>query len=741
MRKTQAKLIEKAKKANFPDVYIEILSDESYTIKQLDSIYGYFYKNKDCEDPSLYVQEVIFQCEYMNSIKNKTTKQQLESLEAWLLPQYVEDVLIGSKKKQRYFKMMCFINNKLKEEGQECDVRHELILNYLYRHLLNRQTPTWLVNEVLRKIFLNPPKAELVSNIFTFDKESINDFLHKKKESVLYYFITRDIKDQILKVDISELHGFYDKNRSCYSIEGNEYEKIFTIVGDKIKVNKEYLDAKILENNGMLKIVYSFVQEKELKTADHGETIFKTYYKYALSDEANIKKINECASILNSPFKTNMENYSLYVNMKNTGFINITYREYKSIKGGIEEFDGWRAEDEAKVRTLVIAPDGRLYKELYKKNNLRPLSFREFYFLYMNDNVLSELLHRIFDCYASLNPFYKDVLSDCKQIDEAVMPLSFNEVMNYHNRAELIKTKYKTAEFINVKWNKRNIHISYMLIKSFAKAQYGTSRNILVQQQAVSLLEKSKKYRNLQDKIIHFLSAILLENIKTGEIKNSSVDVKKIKKDAERELYDNISTNLLPNEIESFANQRLDEQLNSEDLVRTTEDYIKMCFQNKEKVRLNVYSIRQMYNLHDRISSNKTNYEKNTGEVKVPKNSQFNELREILPENFEWIKTRKRLILETELQNHCVWSYAYAITADKCAIYSFIDINGNHSNDRKPKRYTIEFIRRKGKYIVNQVQGKNNKANSKEMEEYIQSILDECERKKGEKNQNALHNI
>lgn len=102
-----------------------------------------------------------------------------------------------------------------------------------------------------------------------------------------------------------------------------------------------------------------------------------------------------------------------------------------------------------------------------------------------------------------------------------------------------------------------------------------------------------------------------------------------------------------------------------------------------------------------------------------------------MPPEFEWIKTRKRLIMETELQNHCVWSYAGSITEDRCAIYSFVDKNALHTSDGKPKRYTIEFQQKKdGTYFVNQVQGKNNAANAGGMKEYIQSLLMSCTQKR-----------
>lgn len=52
----------------------------------------------------------------------------------------------------------------------------------------------------------------------------------------------------------------------------------------------------------------------------------------------------------------------------------------------------------------------------------------------------------------------------------------------------------------------------------------------------------------------------------------------------------------------------------------------------------------------------------------VPKNSRFKDLK--LPSEFEYITTKKRLVKETAVQHHCVWSYTNSINKDRCAIYS-----------------------------------------------------------------------
>lgn len=60
-----------------------------------------------------------------------------------------------------------------------------------------------------------------------------------------------------------------------------------------------------------------------------------------------------------------------------------------------------------------------------------------------------------------------------------------------------------------------------------------------------------------------------------------------------------------------------------------------------------------------------------------------------MPENYELIKTPKRLVNEGILQKNCVASYASRINSDQCIIYSVVFENVRH---------TIEIGRINGHY-------------------------------------------
>lgn len=117
------------------------------------------------------------------------------------------------------------------------------------------------------------------------------------------------------------------------------------------------------------------------------------------------------------------------------------------------------------------------------------------------------------------------------------------------------------------------------------------------------------------------------------------------------------------------------------------EDYIDMIFDlHEENHHLNIKSMNRLIQEHDELAQRieREVYEEDIKNVKVKKNSVFNHLTTMLPENqFEWIRDGERLFQEGYEQHNCVVTYASCITDDDSAIYSAV-INGH--------RYTIEFV-------------------------------------------------
>lgn len=117
------------------------------------------------------------------------------------------------------------------------------------------------------------------------------------------------------------------------------------------------------------------------------------------------------------------------------------------------------------------------------------------------------------------------------------------------------------------------------------------------------------------------------------------------------------------------------------------EDYVDMVISlHEENHHLNIKSMNRLIQEHDELAQRieREVYEEDIKNVKVKKNSVFNHLATMLPEDqFEWIRDGERLFKEGHEQHNCVVTYASCITDDESAIYSAI-INGH--------RYTIEFV-------------------------------------------------
>lgn len=117
------------------------------------------------------------------------------------------------------------------------------------------------------------------------------------------------------------------------------------------------------------------------------------------------------------------------------------------------------------------------------------------------------------------------------------------------------------------------------------------------------------------------------------------------------------------------------------------EDYVDMAISlHEENHHLNIKSMNRLIQEHDELAQRieREVYEEDIKNVKVKKNSIFNHLATMLPEEqFEWIRDGERLFKEGHEQHNCVISYASCITDDDSAIYSAV-INGH--------RYTIEFV-------------------------------------------------
>lgn len=435
---------------------------------------------------------------------------------------------------------------------------------------------------------------------------------------------------------------------------------------DVVSYNENYLEKE--EKNGELIITkYGFSKDK-----------IDNFIKISLDYKTDIH-LDQTGCIVHFNIRDNL-----------TCSLIIEFFSQNSIIDGKIEF-----EHKFISKKIVIFPDEGIYEE--NRDKFYPLSLKNFWHY---KKCIPEIFNILINIYASQNLLFKDIINDCEILFsdnfpeewEYLIPISINDIMKFHNKKEMLTTLYKTANEIKIKWNKININYAYLIIKAYPYLN-DKSKNILINQKFY--------YCNKNDKIPN---CDMFYN-------------KRIKMRIQKFLYF-IIYNQINNKIDTvyFENETLSEILN---------DYINMCFLTKTKIRLDIKTFNQLTKIHDKLSQEK--YKTMTSKVKIPKDSCFKNLRKILPKDFEWIKSRQRLINETVMQHHCVWSYADYITKDISAIYSYFDEEGKYG---KPARYTIEFRCNKSKnnkkYYIAQVQGKYNSVNTYEIKKDIQNILDEA---------------
>lgn len=726
MRKGQIVILNEAQQYELNDNIISILKREDLTLKQLNDIVHYCYAQ-------IYIynqnQDDIYN-EVLRIVENKW-------ISGFTLP-YGKDTLLNSSKKRNIFKLYDYLNidKYRKENPSKCADMYNLY--NLYVELLYND----IQFKHIKSLYRLYKKDKTILNCFNnYRLPNINN------SNIVFY--THFLEYIINELDKGEpFHNYVFSNRmteqvfnkNCENIDLNKmlFEYFLSLTSNiELPYDETNFDKYFIKENGVYylnfeKIVvekYPPITKAVLKSFDF--KLLRNSYSYSYYN--NIIQMNEDIFdkykqlVMDNGITVtlnNIKSISTKIVIKTNGTINIYIREYKGntilSSGKLQTYD----ETKSNKNDIVIFPNGDIYKKT-KNEKLVPISFKELYDLRNLNNDTKKLVDCIISEVSKMTPIFKDISRDFEITN--LFPIKFNDLYKYHTKNELMKDIYGLAKDLPINYNKININLSYLIVKSYNYVN-DRSKKILIQlkDKDNSILKlinccitKSWQRLTYKRKVFFFLQSIIIYTI------NEKTDWGKTKKKYIEENLNFIAENILDAEFNEF------EENCADDMVIQVGDYVNMCIYSnkrvKPKVDLSISNIHTLIEKHNDVSwlSRKSG----TKPVKVPKDSVFNDLRKILPKEFEWIKNRKRLILETELQHHCVWSYADKISSDMCAIYSYVDKDGSKSlcNDGKPKRYTIEFNFNKqdGTYYVVQVQGKYDAVNSSDVQNYIYKILNE----------------
>ena len=360
--------------------------------------------------------------------------------------------------------------------------------------------------------------------------------------------------------------------------------------------------------------------------------------------------------------------------------------------------------------SLWFTLDNHVLMDMYAKkmsgssSHFVPAAINNIYKKQSDNEFLMNMLH---DFAADLNfKFLKDVLSDFDATKHKLATITFNDAMSYHNRREFVNDKYPNVSSLQIDFNKVNLNLAYALYKTIGyvdESQYG----YLSQIRSLDFIPDNEEITSKTVASIFLKNYYLHYKDYLNKITNKDI--------AWRD-----------DEDDYIYNGEYDKKLKpwQNTFVICVRDYMSAAVSLNHKVMLN-HSIKRIIEDHDELSEsmNLKDYLKRMRgkKLKVPKNSQFNKLRKILPDDFEWIKTKTRLANESAMQHHCVWQYSDYISSDSSAIYSYVDSGckfGPH-----PFRYTIEFKVSHGEYYIAQMQRFRNRGGSAELKEYLNGLI------------------
>lgn len=291
--------------------------------------------------------------------------------------------------------------------------------------------------------------------------------------------------------------------------------------------------------------------------------------------------------------------------------------------------------------------------------------------------LIGTILSWFFQCIKDAKEcVWKDIMAYSVRDYDLLPAFACNEITAGHTLNEVMNAHYKNAGFVD--WSRCDLRLGYFIMQALPLVNE-KSRNFLLANKYMSFEEFMKTY------CVH--------------AKRIYVDPEIKRADSRRYV------------VKRFLSEIIQKRIGAdEDAI--IYDYVNMSEMLHRKILVMFTSERKVNDAHDDLVKELT--AKNTPRVKVPKNSKFNRLAKLLPDNMEWIKSKKRLVQEGSEMHNCVACYADDINKDSCAIYSFMYNN---------KRYTIEFVTYKNRYSIKQLYGVCNSEPDADVEDYVKGFL------------------
>lgn len=667
MRKGQQKYIDKINNKNISEDVKQLFYDEKYTIEE----YGLFYRNVNIDADTLK--------KGVDKVKNITPKWKKAVLYDTFC-RYNKDF---NDEQIEFIVDFSAINYYLRKNGdintiKEMFIKYKEELSKLQKTNLHPTSDNYyIVLKKKRDIFIS-----IISEAANNSKIRIFDYLD--------LLFQNDINNKTLVFfEYAILHRIPLKNIQKVWDKVSYIEDFKMVFLEELYDNWSSLLDKYFDKNSFLSsynnLSRSLLYKNERYCSPKYEDVLKTVKNLGVDCDLKISK--NSLTISRTPHTS--------------GYIIFEYTRYNNVSVKQDSREHWNSANTLKI---FLFPDGGIYYNLYKNNSrissnkLYPLSLKKLinmqgYF----GTLLSDFTHNLINFYIKKGSLIARDLEGYIDYNRFFIPGNINDIMICHNKSEMI-SKYKIFQNPNTS----DINVLYAVSKVYPfvnEKSKGILRNLKTFDEIYTTdnigncsFSNNKKYIH-GSTITYFLTLVLSKRvINDSDIMKSLKFMAHIGDDDKKEKRNELMTNI--------------------------RDYIICCIDNKIPINLGFKSYKKVIEEHQRIIDDiaLVRYKNEATEFEIPENSKFNRLREILPENFEWIQDKDRLVLESTIMHHCVYSYGNKIAADRCAIYSCY-------YEKENKRYTIEFCFHNGKYTINQIQSKYDRGCSPEFREYLYSLL------------------
>lgn len=295
-------------------------------------------------------------------------------------------------------------------------------------------------------------------------------------------------------------------------------------------------------------------------------------------------------------------------------------------------------------------------------------------FLYKNfqlKDIKLPLLSSIFPDYLKSlekeNPIMNEIIEDLKKEKESLnVPFDFQLLKEVRNKKELIELKLQKVKRKYKTYNCFN-KMSLNGVYSLLKANKYLEEKDFPKYQNVDYKEfHLKEQRRVQSFLMYLIKKIMVEEIKD-----------------ENYLYDYIR--------------------------------VLIMLKGKYKINLNIKTNKKLISEHDKIYKiyKKAKFRKD--KMVIEENNPFLKLK--LPKDIKILDTKKKLFDEGERMEHCAYTYLPHINNGRCMLYTYL---------KDGKRYTIEIIKNRKKFSLNQLKGFRNSEPPQEVIEYVENAIEQA---------------